>query len=676
MDVPFSALLRRCSVLTVASLLIAVVLVTVDAAPKLRVGVQRNAPPLAYVDKDGKVQGFSPALLAEMGRLGIFEPQIQVDYWRANMDAFEAGKLDVIADIAITEERRVTMDFSIAGATTHAVLFQRQDGPTLTRAEEFRGRAIGVLAGTLPAIYLETHPAHGARVIRYDGQDKLLRAVQNRECDGALFTNLLPSDRLALVDEFKLKRVFVDDILFTFRFAVRKGDAASLALINEALAELRRNGVYDRLYDNWIGPVEPREIHIQDLRPYAAPLAILLLAVVGAFYWQRRNLNRIAEHAGEVQRGQQELRKLNSELEWRVAARTSEVEGLLRSIPDVVVIWDRAGSILSCNLPRPELRPAYLRRPVDPSMPDPFLAGLAAKVTTAMGTDQESIVLEHDFAFEGATRWVEVRGTSIDDRRILLLIRDISPRKQMEEDMQGNLRWTRELADMRAQFISIAAHEFGAPLAAATLSTNMLELSWDNLSPEARRSLLEHLKTAHQQLSRMMDDVLALSRAEARGLTPRGVPTDVQRLLQDIVSEIKEGTGRSHRFAVECVGSPTVVSVDPKLLQRICSNLIANAVRYSPVDTTITVQLHLLEKTFTITVSDQGIGVPADERQRVFEPFTRGSNVGDRPGAGLGLNIVQRYVEILAGKVELLPSDRGATFRVTIPRVNPTATSA
>lgn len=671
MDVPFFALLRRCSRVAAVWLLGALALAEVAAAPKLRVGVQRNAPPLAFFDQDKNVQGFTPELLAEMGRLGVFEPVVTVDYWAKNFDAFVAGKLDVIADVVITEERRASLDFSIASATTHAVLFQRQDGPPLTRTADFRGRVIGVLSGTLPFSYLESHPEHGARMVRYDSQEKLLRAVQNRECEGALFTNLLPPDRMAIVEELKLKRVLVDDIVFTFRFAVHKGDSASLALINEGLAALQRNGVFDRLYDRWVGPVEPREIRLHDLRPYIAPIAVLLLAVVGAFYWQRRNLNQIADRAAEVQRGQQELRRLNSELEWRVAARTSEVEGLLRSIPDVVVIWDRAGTVVSCNLPRPELRPAYLRRQLDPSVPDSFIAGLAAKVTTAMGVEQETIVLEHDFAFEGVTRWVEVRGTRIDDRRILLLIRDISPRKQMEEDMQGNLRWTRELADMRAQFISIAAHEFGGPLAAATLSTNMLELSWNNLSEEARRGLLEHLKSSHQQLSRMMDDVLALSRADTRGLAPRRTATDVRRLLQDIVNEIKDGSGRSHHITVECVGTPAVTAVDAKLLQRIYSNLIGNAVRYSPVDTTISVQLHMLEKTFTVTVSDQGIGIPVDERQRVFEPFTRGSNVGDRPGAGLGLNIVQRYVEILGGKVELLPVERGAAFKVTIPRSDP-----
>jgi signal transduction histidine kinase len=634
--------------------------------------VQRNAPPLSFLDADNKLQGFTPALVVEMGRLGLFEPEVTVDYWQHNLNAFSARRIDVVADVAATEDRRSTMEFSVASATNHAVLFQREDATPLTRSAALRGRTIGVLTGTLSAAYLELHPEIGARVVRYDGQVNLLRAVQNRECDGALFTNLLPADRMAIVEEMKLRKVFVDDIVHTFRFGVRKGDAATLALLNEALATLKHNGTFDRLYDHWVGPVEPREIRLQDLRPYALPAAVLLLAVAGAFVWQRRNVRQIAAHAAEVQRGQQELRRMNSELEWRVAARTNEVEGLLRSIPDVVVIWDRAGTILSCNLPRPELRSAYLRKPIDPALPDPFLAGLASKVTSAMDPEQESIALEHNFAFEGSTRWVEVRGTRIDDRRVLLLIRDVSGRKQMEEDMQGNLRWTRELADMRAQFISIAAHEFGGPLAAATLSTSILELSWNDLSPETRLALLERLKSAHQHLSRMMDDVLALSRADSRGMSPRSSTTDLQRLLQGIINEVKAGTGRNHRFSLECLGGPAVVSVDAKLLQRILSNIVANAVLYSPVDTTVALKLHLLDKAFTITVTDEGIGVPLAERERVFEPFSRGSNVGDRPGAGLGLNIVQRYTEVLGGKVELLPVSRGASFRVTIPRGEPT----
>lgn len=669
MVAPFSAFARRCSWAAVALLAVALALGGADAAPKLRVGVQRNAPPLSYLDKEGKLQGFTPALMGEMSKLGLFEVQLQVDYWKTNLDSLQAGRLDALADIAPTDERRVTMDFSIASAATHAVLFQREDGPSLTRTADWRGRTVGVLMGTLPAIYLDAHPELGLRVVQYDGQDKLLRAVQGRECDGGLFTNLLPPERMALVEQLKLKRVLVDDIVFTYRFAVRKGDSVSLALLNDALAALKQDGTFDRIYDEWVGPVEPRRILLSDLRPYGVPAAVLLLAVVGAFLWQRNNLARIAEHAAAIHQSQRELRRLNSELEWRVAARTNEVEGLLRSIPDVVVIWERNGTVLSCNLPRPEFRPAFLLGRGKDTMPDALLTGLAGKVTAALSVDRDSVVLEHEFLFEGATFWIEARGTRIDDRRVLLIIRDVSPRKQMEDDMRANLMRARELADLRAQFVSLATHEFGGPLAAATLSTSMLDLSWDQLSPQVRRDLLNRLTASHQQLSRIMDDLLAISRTDVPGAAPRLSAVDVRRMMQDIVGEVRAGSGSEHRFTVECAGEPAVMPSDPRLLQRIFSNLIGNAVRYSPVATMITVRLQIEDNAFSFAVSDEGIGIPVADRQRVFEPFARGSNVGDRPGTGLGLNIVKRYVELLGGTVELLPLARGTCFKVTIPRV-------
>ena len=176
---PIFPLVRRCARLVTWGLLVVLASSGAWGAPKLRIGVQRNAPPLSFLDKEGNLQGFTPELVSAMGRLGLFEPQITVDYWKPNWDRFSEGRLDVIADAAITDERRATVDFSIASATTHAVLFQRDDAAPLLRSSQFRGRTIGVLTGTLSVAHMDAHPEIGARVVRYANQVDLLRAVRD-----------------------------------------------------------------------------------------------------------------------------------------------------------------------------------------------------------------------------------------------------------------------------------------------------------------------------------------------------------------------------------------------------------------------------------------------------------------------------------------------------------------
>jgi signal transduction histidine kinase len=113
------------------------------------------------------------------------------------------------------------------------------------------------------------------------------------------------------------------------------------------------------------------------------------------------------------------------------------------------------------------------------------------------------------------------------------------------------------------------------------------------------------------------------------------------------------------------------VPVDTKLTHHILSNLVSNAVRYSPAGTTVTVKLHIDETAFTILVIDEGIGIPEAEREHIFEPFARGSNVGQISGTGLGLNIVKRYTELMGGTIELLPVERGSSFKVRVPLIQP-----
>ena len=111
--------------------------------------------------------------------------------------------------------------------------------------------------------------------------------------------------------------------------------------------------------------------------------------------------------------------------------------------------------------------------------------------------------------------------------------------------------------------------------------------------------------------------------------------------------------------------------MDTNLVHHILSNLVGNAVRYSPAGTAVTVHLEIGGDAFTLRVADEGIGIPESDRERIFEPFVRGSNVGQIGGTGLGLNIVKRYAELMGGSVELLPSARGAIFRVFVPFQQP-----
>ena len=220
---------------------------------------------------------------------------------------------------------------------------------------------------------------------------------------------------------------------------------------------------------------------------------------------------------------------------------------------------------------------------------------------------------------------------------------------------------------MKSQFVSVASHEFRTPLAAAVGSLELLERHASKLTEVKRGELLGRTRNSLGRLTDIMNDVLQLSRADSGRVQVKWMNVDLGRFAQDVVNEVADGDRQAHTISFQQSGGPATVPIDTNLLNHILSNLVGNAARYSPAGTTISITLALDPAAFTLTIADEGIGIPEAERERIFEPFVRGSNVGQIGGTGLGLNIVKRYTELMGGRIELLPTGRGAAFQVRVP---------
>ncbi|MFM1749075.1 MAG: hypothetical protein RLZZ188_2741, partial [Verrucomicrobiota bacterium] len=287
----------------------------------LRIGVPRNSPPLSYLDAQGRVAGFTPELLRLAAERGGFRVELVADWWKNLERDFLAGGLDALALTTSTDALRPQVDMSIIHTTIRAVTYSREGQAPLRRTADFRGRRLGALSGTVAYANALRHPDWGAEILRFDDFDAMLRATAEGRLDGALLTSVLSANT---VDAFGLRKEFVEDIRHNYRLAVRKGDGATLELVNEAIAKLRHDGTHDRLFARWIGPVEPRSIALNDLRPYLAPALVVVASIVAVILWQRRMLRRLARQADELRTSRLELERSNSRLEEAVT-RMSEL---------------------------------------------------------------------------------------------------------------------------------------------------------------------------------------------------------------------------------------------------------------------------------------------------------------------------------------------------------------
>jgi signal transduction histidine kinase len=144
---------------------------------------------------------------------------------------------------------------------------------------------------------------------------------------------------------------------------------------------------------------------------------------------------------------------------------------------------------------------------------------------------------------------------------------------------------------------------------------------------------------------------------------------DLREQLLSCMDEIRLGNPDRHELNYRGPESAVPFVTDPNLLHHIITNLLSNAVRYSPAGSPIDLMLTADAQAVQIEVADRGIGIPAEDQQRIFEAFERGGNVGTIQGTGLGLNIVKRMIELLDGEITTRPRDGGGSrFLITLRR--------
>jgi signal transduction histidine kinase len=222
------------------------------------------------------------------------------------------------------------------------------------------------------------------------------------------------------------------------------------------------------------------------------------------------------------------------------------------------------------------------------------------------------------------------------------------------------------VAELKARIVTQTSHEFRTPLAVLVSASDVLQRYGDRLTTEQRNSRIEKIRGAVRQMTDLLDDVLMFGRTDASRFAP--LPTDLVDLCRTAIELARAGLPQNLQLCAILPGSAVEASVDSFLLGQVLRNLLSNAIKYSPAGGTVTLQLDARADAVRFRVSDEGIGIPADDLPHLFEPFQRGANTGKIPGSGLGLAIAKRAVDAHHGAVEATNGPGGgAVFTVTLP---------
>jgi len=236
------------------------------------------------------------------------------------------------------------------------------------------------------------------------------------------------------------------------------------------------------------------------------------------------------------------------------------------------------------------------------------------------------------------------------------------------ENLQASLGRERELNKLKSRFISVASHEFRAPLTLIGITTNMLKRYNDRISGEKRIEHLESIESSVQEMTDLLNNILVLSKAEAENFQFSPERIDVKDFCQCLVEKFTLVSGETHPITFSGMDKHFQITADPKLLEPILTNLLSNAIKFSPTGGSITVELDRDDENVIFRVTDKGIGISEADQQHLFDAFHRGENIGATQGAGLGLSIVKQFVDLHSGTITVESEvNKGTTFIVILP---------
>lgn len=266
---------------------------------------------------------------------------------------------------------------------------------------------------------------------------------------------------------------------------------------------------------------------------------------------------------------------------------------------------------------------------------------------------------------------VEVELSSIETNTGLLVmsfILDMTTHKAAEDALRQALTREKELNELKSRFVSMASHEFRTPLASILALNETLSAYRSTLSDDQIEQKLGKMRDQIEHLNHIMEDVLQLARLQARRMEFHPTRLNLDSLCRSVLDEFQTRSDSHHEWYYHCDETLQDVILDKKLMRQIISNLISNAMKYSPMGKLITVTLTWNENRLIIRVQDQGIGIPTADLALLFEPFHRATNVETISGTGLGLTIVKESVELHGGTISIESEiGVGTIFMIQIP---------
>ncbi len=345
---------------------------------------------------------------------------------------------------------------------------------------------------------------------------------------------------------------------------------------------------------------------------------------------------------------------------------------LLNAMPDNMFRINRGGIIVNSKTPKQYnliFDPKQcLQRHISEIWPVDIVDSLKQCIEQALVTDKMQIL-----EFQMSEFFFEARIAVSAADEVMVILRDITERKQIEEETRRALERERELNELKTQFVSMTSHEFRTPLTTIMSSADLLERYNSRWDDEKKLVYLRKIQTATRHMTELLNDVLLISKAEAGKLEFSPQQMVLEDFCQSVVEDLQMST-TFHTLSLRSHIPHEPILIDRKLMRHILTNLLSNAIKYSPGGGEIVITLNQGVDEIELQIKDFGIGIPKEAKATLFDSFCRASNVGTISGTGLGLAIVKQSVDLHQGQITCHSVvGEGSTFIVKLPLNLPSA---
>ncbi|MGL5872822.1 MAG: ATP-binding protein [Xenococcaceae cyanobacterium] len=235
---------------------------------------------------------------------------------------------------------------------------------------------------------------------------------------------------------------------------------------------------------------------------------------------------------------------------------------------------------------------------------------------------------------------------------------------------QAALAKEKQLSAFKSQIVTTVSHEYRTPLANILAAASTIKQHGDKLDPLKQKKFLEIIENKARHLSKVVDDLLLSNQIELDKTKFKPTPIELLPFFVDLIGQQRETTDDRHELTFKITGNPQGFWGDRGLLRQIFINLISNAIKYSPNGGKIEINLLDLDSEIVFSLQDEGIGIPLEDRENLFQSFFRASNTDTISGIGLGLAITKACVELHGGKISIESQiGSGTTVTVSLPKI-------